>query len=238
MSNYQLKSSILTNEEFFNCVKYSRKINLLYSNYSICLNANDLNNADYYWTLLNNFCQKIGYKNYENWYKLYCFYKDKFDDEIFNVFLNEAIKIQDASFNRYKRLRRRISKMVLESPCCFLTLTFDDNKCSFENTSSETRRKYIRRYLKSLGCDYVANIDFGEENAREHYHAVVNLEKLSQKQIKEYFNKYGAIKVKKISCSKNDIRRLAHYINKLTNHAIKETCRGNRIIYSRKFKCL
>ena len=143
--------------------------------------------------------------------------------------LNEVEKICNASIQRTKRLRGRIETILSSGNSLFLTLTFTDK--TLESTSAETRRKYVTRYLKSLNCMYVANIDFGAKNHREHYHAVVGLDSIDL----SAWRTYGNINVQKVHDSSIELnkKRLSKYISKLSNHAIKETTKRNALIYSR-----
>ena len=75
----------------------------------------------------------------------------------------------------------------------------------------------------------VANKDFGARNGREHYHAAV----LLKGKIDYSKWKYGCLNGQKIRLNGMSDVRLAKYIAKLTNHAIKETCKRNVLIYSR-----
>lgn len=139
----------------------------------------------------------------------------------------EAEKIENARKNRAWRMKERIADIVTEyDNATFCTLTFTDEYLA--STSSKTRRVYVTRYLKeqSAGLPYVANIDFGGKNGREHYHAVCAF-RLDPKQWE-----CGALNVKKIRDSSKPLK-LARYISKLTNHAIKETAKRNAAIYSR-----
>ncbi len=138
-------------------------------------------------------------------------------------YTKEALKVNHASYARTKRLKDRIAKM-LKKRCVFLTLTFNDT--ALNNTSIETKRKYVTRVLKSLNAPYIANVDYGEKNGRLHYHAIAQVESID-------FDiwTYGNIDSKKVVVPNETA--IAKYINKLTNHAIKETCKGNRLIYSR-----
>ena len=122
------------------------------------------------------------------------------------------------------RLKKRI-KLMLEKDCLFLTLTFSDDVLS--RTSVDTRHQYISRYLKKFCCPYCANLDFGSLNEREHYHVIIQLEKID---LNTY--KYGYIFSQKI-VNKNDLK-LARYINKLAFHSLKDST-NKKIIYSRKF---
>lgn len=143
--------------------------------------------------------------------------------------LNEVEKICNASIQRTKRLRNRIENILLSGNCLFLTLTFNDN--TLNSTSADTRRQYVRKYLKSFNCMYVANIDFGAKNHREHYHAVVGLDNIDL----SLWRNYGNINVQKVRNNSIELnkKRLSKYICKLSNHAIKETTKRSCLIYSR-----
>lgn len=154
--------------------------------------------------------------------------KDYFNSIGKSELYHECEKIVKATNNRTTRLRKRIKNMILNNDCVFLSLTFSEE--TLENTTSEERRLLVVRYLKSQSSVYVANIDFGKKNEREHYHALVANTSLNYK----LWHKYGAIKGLKTANKRNcDITKLTRYINKLTNHAIKETCKRNHLIYSR-----
>lgn len=141
----------------------------------------------------------------------------------------ESLKINHASFKRTKRLNDRI-RFILENndKVSFLTMTF--NNAILATTSAETRRKYIIRFLKSFNVPYVANIDYGIKNEREHYHAVIASADISR----ERYNKFVSNSSINFKLIHNDnTKALAKYINKLTNHAIKNTTKQCRVIYSR-----
>ena len=115
--------------------------------------------------------------------------------------------------------------MLESGPCLFLTLTFTDEV--LRKTTENTRRQTIRRYLKSFGFPYVANIDYGKKNGREHYHAVIQTDHVDYSAYT-----YGAINGEKIH-SAEDYVKLSKYVAKLTNHAIKQTNKRQVIIYSK-----
>lgn len=152
-----------------------------------------------------------------------CMYSD-----LFRVY-NEIVKIDNAACHRTTRLRKRIESMLLNGDCLFLTLTFNDE--TLNQTSEDTRRQYVRKYLKRFNCPYVANIDFGKENGREHYHAVINTSHIEL----SYWRMYGNINVERVRNNRIELSktRLSKYISKLSNHAIKETTRRSCLIYSR-----
>ena len=137
----------------------------------------------------------------------------------------EAEKINHASYERVKRLRKRLFRFVEGGECCFLTLTFNDDILS--KTTEKTRRTYIARFLKSFKVPYVANIDFGKKNHREHYHAVLKVKRIDMKTYD-----YGYIFAETVHQT-TDYIKLSKYVAKLTNHAIKQTTKRNAILYSR-----
>lgn len=137
----------------------------------------------------------------------------------------EAHRINKASYARVKRLKTRIASMLKNGECLFLTLTFTDEV--LRKTTEDTRRQAVRRYLKSFGVPYVANIDYGKKNGREHYHGVIQIPRIDYSAYT-----YGAINGERIR-SVEDYTKLSKYVAKLTNHAIKQTNKRQVIIYSK-----
>lgn len=149
----------------------------------------------------------------------------------------ECIKINKNGYDRSKRLRKRINGMLV-SDCVWCTFTFT-NKV-LKETNLETRRQYVRRYLNSFGCPYIANIDYGSNNEyisrnkqvkkgteREHYHALIQRDKLPMKW------QYGHEWLEHVRVEGSTDRKISKYLSKLTNHAIKESAKRCSIIYSR-----
>ena len=128
--------------------------------------------------------------------------------------------------DKTQRLKKRLS-IMFQKPCLFLTLTFDNFYIALP--FSENRER-VRRFLKSLGCAYVANADWGKENGRLHFHAVVQLNHID-------FNlwKFGNMAFQKIYISHTDESkiRLARYMIKLTFHSVKSSTCFSNIMYSR-----
>lgn len=141
----------------------------------------------------------------------------------------ECRKLNEASYKRTARLKERVKTMLLNGSCIFLTLTFTDDVLS--STTEKQRRVAVSRYLKQYNAMYVANIDFGSKNHREHYHALINCERVDN----QSWLKYGSIDFERVR--NRDIERdnvkLSKYIAKLSNHAIKETTRRSVLMYSR-----
>lgn len=159
--------------------------------------------------------------------EIHIFYNSLADNFGFRSII-EGIRINNARYHRVGRLRKRIESIInTTNNSFFLTLTFTNE--SLEKLSEKTRRRYVHYYLKSISNNYVANIDYGKRNHREHYHAVVQCDFIDYK-----LWKYGSLDFEYInifddSCSD----RLSKYVAKLCNHAIKETTKRNHLIYSK-----
>jgi hypothetical protein len=148
--------------------------------------------------------------------------------------LGLEFRLYKANERRRAKIKARITRMIETNRALFLTLTFSE-KMFARNCSAETRRRYITRFLKSECSEYLANIDFGKEKHREHYHAVV-VPKTSID-----FRKYhkifdSAILGEKIRVNDSSLKFLSTYINKLTNHALKDNGYYKRLIFSRDSK--
>ena len=173
----------------------------------------------------------------------WCFLSENYAEDV-----AEAKRINTADYKRQKRLKDFIADILLTcETAVFLTLTFSDE--TLEKTTVKTRRAYVQRYLRQHGAAYVANIDFGSENDREHYHAViggtVDLTEWEEKCGFAYaekirFDRFGKIPRKykdlphdeQLERMKADtFARLAKYTAKLTNHAIKATTKRQCLMY-------
>lgn len=203
MPNYELKAEIL-------------------NNYPEMISLRKEYNREFY-----RVCHTFGsVKNWSDEDTDYIHYLETQFEQFDTEYQNEVDRIINTDKCRRKRLRKRIENMFAQGTCVFLTLTFTDEV--LQNTDEKTRRVYVARFLKSVSTQYVGNVDFGKENGREHYHAVIvsNTDDFSS----WTYGFYKAITVRK---EEADAKRLATYVSKLTNHAIKETTKRNALIYSR-----
>lgn len=144
-----------------------------------------------------------------------------------SVYYDEACRIIESNRSRHKRLKNRIKNMLKKGQCIFLTFTFTDEV--LHNTSAATRKQYVIRTLKRITDYYVANIDFGKNTGREHYHAIIRADFYDQEDWP-----YGFSKGKPIVYKTEDPQAVTNYLLKLTNHALKETCRRAQVIYSKR----
>lgn len=138
----------------------------------------------------------------------------------------DVLKNYDNHRKKNQRARQKIESIIQSGNALFLTLTFTDKTLS--STCADYRKQEVRRFLKQNCIEYIANIDFGAKNGREHYHAVVSV-----KNKLDYSKwKFGALNGLKIRKNSKPIA-IAKYINKLSNHATKSTTKNSRLIYSR-----
>ena len=196
MINYELKSRLLSDGTYDLYIKWSRANNMYYLLVSY--------GTDYP-------SEFIPYLNID----IYSILTD--------VEIRECKRIFDAWRSRTVMLRKRIALMIPHD-CIFLTLTFTDDV--LRSTSSDTRRRYIVKFLSQFKSPCIANKDYGKENGREHYHAIIQLSYIDYSMYD-----YGAINGERIVVGEYTDVRVAKYISKLTNHAIKDTTRQSRLIY-------
>ena len=206
--NYELKAKVLNN----GMVEAQRKYSLtMFKKYQEQLAFYENGEIIENWKPLN-----------DNELQVYRMMAQAFPEE-----WKEAYRVNDASYHRTKRLKTKIKAMITSGSCIFLTLTFT-NKV-LDTTSQDTRKQYIKRALKSMSDIYIANIDYGSKKEREHYHAIVLADRVDHNTWK-----YGNIDFERVRVEQEDSPvKIAKYITKLTNHAIKETVKQNRLIYSR-----
>lgn len=126
-------------------------------------------------------------------------------------------KIVLSNYRKRSRVSKRLTNIVAnsDSPLYFGTITFTDTILS--STTQRTRRVYVRRFLKSISKNYIANIDFGDKNNREHYHCIFGCDNVDT--FKQW--QYGFVNVKKVRYSEQDYKRITKYTVKLVNHCVK-----------------
>lgn len=172
-----------------------------------------------------------------------------FEDCFGLEFARVARNLDSARYQRSKRVMVKVGRSVLSGNAFFVTFTFKDKV--LESTSEETRRRYVSRALRDIGFRYVANIDYGDQTQREHYHAIVEpypfclaswkngkTEYVDMPDLREWCEKYGFVKIEKIGSTEEDEKKVAKYTAKLSRHALKKsTAKGGsnapRLIFSR-----
>ena len=155
-------------------------------------------------------------------------FRDYLSDEFGFCAMLEAYRLNDSYKHRILRLRKKILNVIMQSHNIFF-LTFTFKNSVLKSTDSYTRRRYVQRWLKSNCYDYVGNIDFGEKNHREHYHALVSIDRVDT----HSWLINGAMNFEQVYLDKNIDEKMAKYINKFMYHAIKETTKRQHLIYKR-----
>lgn len=160
----------------------------------------------------------------------------------------QSLNLNRSKWNKTQRVRDRIAEYLLTGKAFFITLTFTDEVLG--KTTEQTRRRYVSRALKDSCVVYVANVDYGTKNQREHYHACVvpkptrlvswksHLKNYKDvPDLRQWEQDYGFIDIKKVGSTEKDLKRVPRYIAKLSAHAVKRsTLQGGqtpRFIYSR-----
>lgn len=181
--------------------KYSKYLETKHSLYNSGIDYNDIREYDYLNEEEFKECQRIEYNNHKR--------KQYNGGYIYEMaFIMSTFKVE---YNMY-----------------FLTLTFNNDAF---NVSEETRHNAVKRYLSANTEMYMANIDFGDLNEREHYHAIVIAKEMPTGW------KLGFMKAQKINFDKNnymeDLKRVKNYILKLNNHSFKVSTKLRRVMKDR-----
>lgn len=171
----------------------------------------------------SNTIRKKGLNIYENMFFHMRTYNELLFLERQRYFTEEKRKYRRLISKR-ARIKADISR-IIEKECIFLTLTFDEIHINMLD-----KRRSVVRWLKGLKCNYIGNVDYGEENGRIHYHVIVQTDFVNYASYK-----YGDIDGERIKVKKVDA--LKKYIVKLTNHACKKSAdKEERILKSFKYE--
>lgn len=150
------------------------------------------------------------------------------------------LELDEARKKRYQRLFDRVNFYynLDKYDLIFATFTFDDKAL---NLKSDTRHQYLYRMLNGYEWieDYILNIDYGELNDREHYHALLMIKKGEiDYKFKKYVDdkknklmlvienmpidyKLGFANYQLIGNDEKDRKKVTKYVSKLTLHALK-----------------
>lgn len=164
-----------------------------------------------------------------NKYKRFCF------ENKLEVKKNKKFEsILSSRYQKVSRIKKRFIYLLARYKYLyFCTFTFDDY---YINLCDRTRKDLIKSSLYSFSSDikYICNIDYGKSTERLHYHCIVATN--DNKSLTNHLNNvYPCFSyTEEIRTSKEDLKRISKYINKLSNHAIKETTKNSRILYNFK----
>lgn len=123
-------------------------------------------------------------------------------------------------FHRYKHLY-------------FCTFTLNDY---YINKSDRTRKDLIKDSLYFIDDDikYIINVDYGKQTERLHYHGIIatNFDldlNICLQLVYPCFSYSEPIRL-----DNKSIKKIPKYINKLSNHAIKDSTKNSRVLYNFK----
>lgn len=155
------------------------------------------------------------------------FYGDPTDINLlrseFGVDVHHACQLlYQSEVRKYLRVRKKMEAYVMRGRATFGTFTFRPDV--LESTSEETRRVYMRRWLKEVSSCYTANEDFGDKTGREHYHAIFEA---SSPTFKPW--PYGFMYLEPVAAGQDASKAVSHYIVKLTRHALKKSTKGDKV---------
>lgn len=163
---------------------------------------------------------------------------DQFEERVGRYTHLLCKSVSDSKYRKRINIEKRFKDIVYTNNAIFVTLTFNDE--TLAKTSEETRRQYVRKYLKKQCRVYVANIDFGDKeknpdsNEREHYHALV-MARDKDKGLDLSKWAYGIINAKRVRYKRENVQKVSKYVAKLSQHALKKSGRLPRLIWSRGF---
>lgn len=157
-------------------------------------------------------------------------YPDEFDEAVkVHRYVNALHSWNTSRRAKKKRLYEKLVRWSVEDVVSFVTLTFNDE--TLDHTIFSVRKGYVKLCLDKSCLDWVANIDFGEKNGREHYHAIVK--GCQNKVLTDLWSGNGFLKIDTVSEVSGS---LCEYIDKLCNHALKESVGFHQLMYCHRHK--
>ena len=164
-----------------------------------------------------------------NKYRRYCFINNiEFEPD-----LNLERKLK-ARYMKVSRIKKRLLYLLTRYDFIyFVTFTFDDKLIK---RCDRTKRDLIKSSLLSFDDDvkFILNVDYGKKNEREHYHCILATNNSSRLSV-HLKNTYPCFTKTELCHKKSaDLKKLSKYINKLTNHSLKDTTKNKRIFFNFK----
>lgn len=202
--------------------------------FNIPVSLDYLSDDEFVYPFLNMYWKDVSFQislndhsNDDSYIYVVCPYQDIIHDMLNPIMVSMLLRRSNSFQERKRRLQRRIEYMVERGPCIFVTLTLGR-----DDYSSFYVRNSVSKFLRQFEY-YVANADWGKLNNRLHYHAVIQTEHVDHRSWP-----LGLINFERVYVSDKSCKKLAKYVAKLTNHAVKETVKGSRCIYSKNFSKL
>lgn len=165
-----------------------------------------------------------------NKYRLHCF-KSNIPCRLSDSNLEKILKNR---YNKISRIKKRFVWLIVKYRYqYFLTFTFDSH---YIDKTDRTKRDLIKKTLLSFDNDikYIVNVDYGKQNEREHYHAIVGTNNSDNLRDFLKLNYPCLTSCDLINTGIDDIKKVSKYINKLSNHCLKDSTKGKRILFNFK----
>lgn len=148
-----------------------------------------------------------------------------------NIIFERKLK---ARYNKVSRIKQHFIYLFhRRKNIYFLTFTFNDK---YLKKCDRTRKDLIKKVLKNFDNDslFILNIDYGKQNERLHFHCIYGTN--SDLDLKKYLNtNYPCFSyTESIRQDCNSIKKISKYINKLSNHAVKDSTCNSRIYFNFK----
>lgn len=163
-------------------------------------------------------------------YKGFCFknyiislYEDKDLDRKLN-----------SRYQRISRMRKRLFYLVSRYKYLyFCTFTFDDYYISLcERSQKDLIKKSLLQFDPNIKM--ILNVDYGKKTERLHYHCICATNCNCDLSIFLKFVYPCFSFVEKINFSTLDFTRVLKYVDKLSNHALKDSTKGRRVYFNFK----
>lgn len=147
---------------------------------------------------------------------------------------NDYERILNNRYCKVSRIKKRLVYLITHFDYLyFCTFTFDDY---FIKKCDRSKRDLIKHCIIRFDIDvnYILNVDYGKKNEREHYHCIIATN--NNGNLRNYLKcTYPFFtSCDSINKSNNDIKRLSKYINKLSNHCIKDSTKNKRVVMNFK----
>lgn len=147
-----------------------------------------------------------------------------------NLFFKKNQKYENILTARYHKVSRIKQDLVYlicrHSFIWFCTFTYDNY---YINCCERTKKDLIKKVLNHEDFKYLMNKDYGSKTEREHYHVILatNYNVDIHLFLKEHYPCFSS--AQRVNTTLNDVKRLSKYINKLTNHCIKDSTCNSRL---------
>lgn len=161
--------------------------------------------------------------------------KRAFNNNLPFEYNQEFERILQARYQKVSRIKKRLLYLILRNKYVwFCTFTMNDN---YINKSDRTKRDKLKSVLYTHDFKIILNVDYGKKTERQHFHCILGTN--IDMDVNQYFQgqlneEFGWTKSLLCLKGKNDLNRLAKYIDKLTNHCVKASTKRQRMLYNFK----